>query len=345
MTPARLVRVAAAYDPFEDVANAPPAAIAELLHISEADVRALRAPLALPEIERSTAAVEADAMAGCDPDFPPLLKEIADPPVVLHVRGLREILARPSVAIVGSRKASPYALNVARRLGKELAAHGITVVSGLARGVDAAAQNAALDAGGTTVAVLGTGIDVVYPREHKALAERVAGQGALVTEFPPGTPPLAANFPIRNRIISGLSLGTIIVEATDRSGSLITARLAAEQNREVFAVPGSIFSASSVGPHRLIQYGAKLLHDLEDLFDELPQLRPDLAPKGKREPQLPEPLRHVASLLDYETPLHIDTLVESSGWEPAALAPVLLELELLGAVRAVPGGRYVRVVR
>lgn len=344
MTPARLARAAAVWDPFDRLATSPVAEIAQTLHISESDARLLRAPLALPEIAQAVAAAAPHTVVFGDDDYPPLLREIYDPPQVLHVRGARASLSKPAIAVVGSRRASPYAINVARRLGHELAAHGITVVSGLARGVDAAAQNAALDAGGLTVAVLGTGIDVVYPREHHKLADRIAVDGALVTEFAPGTPPLAQNFPVRNRIISGLTLGTIIVEATDQSGSLITARLAAEQNREVFCVPGSIFSRASVGPHRLIQYGAKLLHDLDDLFDELPALRPETPARKRPETAVPEPLRHAASLLRLDDPRHIDELAAASGAALGTLAAALLELELLGIARALPGGRYVKVV-
>ncbi|MHB0968787.1 MAG: DNA-processing protein DprA [Thermoanaerobaculia bacterium] len=343
MTPARLARAAAAWVPFERIATVPTAEIAQVLHLSESDARLLRAPLAVPEIARRVSEIVNDVVVSGDDDYPPILREIHDPPQVLHVRGDRAALSKPAIAIVGSRRASPYAINVARRLGREIASHGITVVSGLARGVDAAAQTAALDAGGLTVAILGTGIDRTYPREHHRLAERIATSGALVTEFAPGTPPLAQNFPVRNRIISGLTLGTIIVEATDQSGSLITARLAAEQNREVFCVPGPIFSPGSVGPHRLIQYGAKLLHDLDDLFDEIPSLRPEVAPRRRVEAAIPEPLRHAASLLRLDEPRHIDELAAAGKSEPGALSAALLELELLGIARSLPGGRYVKV--
>jgi DNA processing protein len=214
----------------------------------------------------------------------------------------------------------------------------------MARGIDAAAHRAALDSGGGTIAVLGTGIDVVYPRSNAALFERTAQSGAIVSEFPPGSPPTPEHFPVRNRIISGLSLGTLIVEATGRSGSLITARMAAEQGREVFAVPGPIFSAGSEGTHRLVQAGAKLVHDVNDILEELP------ASIGVSPASLPAtPVRRpreqetILRLLNAYEPLHVETLAERCGKPSYALAAVLLELELDGAIRALPGNCYIRV--
>ncbi|HEY2321962.1 MAG TPA: DNA-processing protein DprA [Thermoanaerobaculia bacterium] len=276
-----------------------------------------------------------------DPEYPPLLKEIIDPPLVLHVRGDRSLLSRHAIAIVGSRRASPYAVNAAKHLATPLASEAmLVIVSGLARGVDAAAHEAALDAGGTTIAVLGTGIDVTYPKSNRALFRRIENQGLIVSEFPPGTPPLALNFPIRNRIISGLSLGTVIVEATGRSGSLITARTAAEQGREVFAVPGSIFSKGTEGTHRLIQYGAKLVHDVNDVIDEIKGLG-RLATKP--DPVPPEPLREVLDALSREDAVHVEAAASSLGRTVPAIAESLLQLELGGWVRSLPGSRYVRV--
>ncbi|HEY2830268.1 MAG TPA: DNA-processing protein DprA, partial [Thermoanaerobaculia bacterium] len=239
-----------------------------------------------------------------DPDYPPILKEIVDPPLALHVRGDRSLLARHAIAIVGSRRASPYAVNAAKHLAAPLASEAkLVVVSGLARGVDAAAHEAALDAGGTTIAVLGTGIDLVYPKSNRALFRRIETEGLIISEFPPGTPPLAQNFPIRNRIISGLSLGTIIVEATGRSGSLITARTAAEQGREVFAVPGSIFANGTEGTHRLIQYGAKLVHDANDVVEEIEGLG---RIANKPDPIPPEAFRDVLETLSRDDAVHVD---------------------------------------
>lgn len=186
-----------------------------------------------------------------DDDYPPLLKQIPDPPLVLHFRGRKELLAKPAIAIVGSRTASPYGINAAQELTRQIVGTGLAIISGMARGIDCAAHTTTLDSGGSTIGVLGTGIDIAYPRDNKPLYRRMCTEGLLLTEFRPGMPPLKMNFPIRNRIISGLTLGTVIVEATGRSGSLVTARMALEQNREVFAVPGSIFSPGSEGPHRL----------------------------------------------------------------------------------------------
>jgi DNA processing protein len=231
-------------------------------------------------------------------------------------------------------------VNVAQHLARGIAPSGLAIVSGLARGVDAAAHHAALDTNAKTIAVLGTGIDVVYPRSNARLFRAIAERGLIVTEFPPGTPPKPEHFPVRNRIISGLTQGTIIVEATRRSGSLITARMAAEQGREVFAVPGSIFSAGSEGTHRLIQYGAKLVHDVDDVFDELPE---HLRPKKAEAPSEPDsPLREVLAILSREEGLHVDTLAGRLGRSASAVAESLLQLELDGWIRALPGARYVR---
>jgi DNA processing protein len=276
-----------------------------------------------------------------DDDYPPLLKQIVDPPPALFFRGDLALAREPLVAMVGSRRASPYALNAAGHLATQLVAAGVVIVSGLARGVDAASHSAALEAGGTTIAILGTGIDLVYPRGHKRLFRTIEERGLILTEFPPGTPPLPANFPIRNRVISGISLGTVIVEATGRSGSLITARTAAEQNREVFAVPGPIFAAGSEGPHRLIQYGAKLVHDAEDILDELPG---DLHLPQRAAPPPPESrLAEVLEAFRKEEATHIDAAAEKLRRSVASVSEAVLQLELGGWLRALPGARYVRV--
>ncbi|HEX6083709.1 MAG TPA: DNA-processing protein DprA [Thermoanaerobaculia bacterium] len=275
-----------------------------------------------------------------DDDYPPLLKEIPDPPLALHFRGDRALLARMSVALVGSRRASPYGINAAQHLARQLVSAGVVIVSGMARGIDSAAHYAALDCGGTTIAVLGTGIDVVYPRSNLRLYRLIEQKGLILSELPPGTPPRPENFPIRNRLISGISHGTVIVEATRRSGSLITARMAAEQNREVFAVPGSIFSAGSEGPHRLAQYGAKLVHDANDVLEELPG---DLRLAQAKEEEPDEPLREVLAALTREEGAHVDALAQKLGRTTGAVAESLLQLELGGWIRALPGARYVRI--
>jgi len=312
--------------------------IASLLSIDQAQAEQVRNPLQLNAAR--VAALRDSTITLADPDYPPPLRAIIDPPLALHFRGDRTLLAKPSVAIVGSRRASPYAINVARQLGDDLARSGLIVVSGLARGVDAAAHEAALDATFPTIAVLGTGIDVVYPRCNRALYKRVVEKGLLLSEFAPGTPPLAMNFPIRNRVISGLTAGTIIVEATSRSGSLITARTAAEQGREVFAVPGSIFSAGSEGTHRLIQYGAKLVHDANDVLEELPGDF-QLVSRATAEPD--SPLREVLAAFTRDEGTDVEQVASRLGRPPSAIAEPLLQLELGGWIRALPGARYVRV--
>src|SRR5438067_11776424 len=265
LSPNRVRLLLEYFNPVTDAVRAPAAFLTGLLKIDRHQAELIRRPRGRVGPFRDS------TITLLDKDYPQLLREIIDPPVVLPVRGNRELLARDSVAVVGSRRASPYAINAAKAITAPLASDAkLVIVSGLARGIDAAAHEAALDAGGTTIAVLGTGIDLVYPKSHVRLSRRIEAEGLIVTELAPGTPPLASNFPPRNRIISGLSLGTVIVEATSRSGSLITARTAAEQGREVFAVPGPIFSAGSEGTHRLIQYGAKLVHDADDVLDELP---------------------------------------------------------------------------
>ncbi|HEY5611003.1 MAG TPA: DNA-processing protein DprA, partial [Thermoanaerobaculia bacterium] len=317
--------------------------LASLLSISEDQARLVRNPLQLPQIRREVDAIRTSVVTLVDDAYPQLLREIVDPPPLLHVRGRVELLDVAAIAVVGSRRASPYATNAAARFSRELAEAGVCVISGLARGIDSAAHDAALAAGGTTVAVLGTGIDIVYPRSNRRLFDRIADEGLLVSEFPLGAEPKPIHFPIRNRIIAGLSLGAIVVEASARSGSLITARLASEQGREVFAVPGSIFSAGSAGTHALIQSGAKLLHTIDDLFDELPMLRPASKGTGKATSALPPHLEAIVEALSYETPTHIDVAAEGLQRTTAELAEPLLQLELLGLVRLLPGGRYVRV--
>ena len=320
-----------------DACNASSNLLQGLLNIDEVQAAEVKKPLQ----DRRYEMLRDSVITLLDPDYPPILKEIIDPPLALHVRGDRSLLARHAIAIVGSRRASPYAVNAAKHLATPLASEAmLVIVSGLARGVDAAAHEAALDAHGTTIAVLGTGIDVVYPKSNRALFRRIENEGLIVSEFPPGTPPLAQNFPIRNRIISGLSLGTVIVEATGRSGSLITARTAAEQGREVFAVPGSIFSKGTEGTHRLIQYGAKLVHDANDVIEEIEGLG-RLAKKPN--PLPPEPLRDVLEAFTRDDAVHVDAAAATLGRTVPAIAESLLQLELGGWVRSLPGSRYVRV--
>ena len=310
-----------------------------LLSLTRDQAQQVKVPLT-PAARKVVTDVRESVTTLLDDDYPPLLREIVDPPLVLHVAGNRELLATLSVAVVGSRRATPYGINAAQRLARDLGSAGITIVSGLARGIDAAAHEAALEANAATIGVLGTGIDVVYPRSHGRLFRRVAERGAIVSELAPGTPPRKNNFPIRNRIISGLSKGTVIVEATTRSGSLITARMAAEQGRDVFAVPGSIFSDKSEGTHRLIQYGAKLVHDVDDVLEELGG---DLRARRTRAEPPEESLAEVLGALTREEGAHVDALAMRLRQSSAQVAESLLQLELGGWIRALPGARYVRV--
>ncbi len=319
--------------------NASASDLQGLLSVNPQQAEQVRNPLTVATRERVAALRDCVIVLG-DDGYPVLLKEIIDPPLVLHFRGDVSLLARPALAIVGSRKASPYGVNAAEELSRQIAGTGIAIVSGGARGIDAAAHQAALDAGGATIAVLGTGIDVVYPASNRRLFQRIEERGLIVSEFPPGTPPKPENFPMRNRVISGLARGTVIVEATSRSGSLITARMAAEQGRDVFAVPGSIFSAGSEGTHRLVQYGAKLVHDANDVLEEFPGgLRVTQAPDAEPEP----PLKEVLDVLSKDDGTHVDTVAAKVGRTPALVAESLLQLELEGWIRALPGARYVRV--
>lgn len=278
-------------------------------------------------------------------EYPALLKTIPDPPLVLYVRG--EL--RPeelTVALVGSRKATPYGLNVTQLLTGDLVQAGFSIVSGLARGVDARAHNTALEAGARTIAVLGSGVDVIYPAEHGTLAKRIAGQGAVVSEFPLTTPPHRENFPVRNRIISGLSYGVIVVEASLKSGSLITARMAAEQGREVMAVPGSIFNESSRGCHALLKDGAALVQTWKDVVEQLPEeasRKVAEVQEPKTEADLTSLEKNVMDLLSFEQPKHIDQIAQILGIKMQELLGVLVDLELRNYVSQMPGKQFVRM--
>jgi DNA processing protein len=294
--------------------------------------------------------------------YPPLLAEVSDAPVGLFVRGDPAALSLPQLAIVGSRNPTAGGRDNATGFAAHLARRGLAITSGLAIGIDAAAHQGALAAEGVTIAVCGTGLDVDYPSAHGALAEAIAKRGALVSEFPLGMPALQANFPRRNRIISGLALGTLVVEAAVRSGSLITARLAAEQGREVFAIPGSIHNPLARGCHQLLRQGAKLVETCDDIFAELRALVGALAPalqaavSDERKPGTagPESSAAVAPVLDkaYEIlldalgfePAGVDLLVERTGFAADEVASMLLILELDGKLESRPGGHYVRRV-
>ncbi len=289
-----------------------------------------------------------------DPDYPSLLREIHDPPLVLYLRGRwREAIARPCLAVVGSRRSSSYGINAAASLARDLAAQGLTIVSGLARGIDAAAHRGALDGAGLTIAVVGTGLDSTYPAEHRPLSTEIVASGAIISEFPLATPPLPQNFPYRNRILSGLCFGVLIVEAAEHSGSLITARMAAEQGRDVYAVPGNITSQTSFGPNYLIKDGAKLIQCARDVLEELPNdLRSDIhelsdGPSPAVQTSidsviLTEVERSVIELLSTDVPAHIDQLLLASQLSSPAMMNALLGLEMKDRIIQLPGKSFLR---
>jgi DNA processing protein len=283
-----------------------------------------------------------------DPFYPDLLKEIHDPPVALYVRGAPELLNDRSIAIVGSRAATQYGLGIAGQMASTLSGQGFTIISGMALGIDTSAHNGALAAGGRTIAVLGCGLDIVYPPGNKQLHKHIASAGTVVSEFPLGTKPESFRFPARNRIISGLSLGVLVVEAANRSGSLITASHALEQGREVFAVPGRIDSMKSAGTHTLLQQGAKLVHSINDIIEELsvaaqPGQGKDVSQGIEGEPVSPVNLsQEEAELLNCLDvyPRTIDDIVQESGFSAQKANELLLHLELKGVVEALPGTSY-----
>ena len=294
-----------------------------------------------------------------DGSYPALLREIDDPPPVLYVKGdWQACFDLPAVGIVGSRMCSTYGENASEMLARDLASRGICVVSGLARGIDSAAHRGAIRGKGKTVAVMGTGIDAVYPKENTGLVREILESGgAVVSQFPLGTPPLKDNFPYRNRIISGLSLGVLIVEASERSGSLITARLAMEQNREVMAVPGNITSGNSFGTNYLIKSGAKLVQQWQDVVAELPsdisaailppKIEEENAENATRQPELipadmTENERKIWELLTPDDSTHIDVLLETSGLSFGDLNAVLVGLDIRDLIRVLPGKHYAR---
>jgi DNA processing protein len=283
-----------------------------------------------------------------DPAYPPLLREIFDPPIILYIRGKGWDPDVPQVAIVGTRRPTGYGLNCAERLSEDLAQRGIAVTSGLARGIDASAHRGALRAG-VTFAVFGSGLDFIYPKENRKLAENTEEKGAVLSEFPLGTPPAPQNFPIRNRIIAGMSLGVVVVEAAEYSGSLITVRLALESNREVFAVPGNITSPKSFGPHVLIRQGAKLVTSWEDVVEELPHpirekiLAPIVAAmQAQPEPQLDDGERKVWRLLSLHDSTPIDHLIVKLPLTTSEVYSALLALETRELIRQLPGNKYIR---
>lgn len=348
----------------EAILEASPDALQRVRGIHPATLRGLIALRDGPPSAGELACVQAGGLRLIsfeDCEYPQSLREIPDPPPVLFVRGQILPADDRAIAVIGSRKASSYGISVCERLVRDLVDVGFTIVSGMARGVDGTAHWAALERGGRTLAVLGTGVDVIYPKANKPVFERILKQGALLSEFPPGTEPLAKNFPRRNRIISGIALGVLVVEAAERSGTMITVRTALEQGREVFAVPGDVRSPVSRGTHRLIKEGAKLVEGIEDVLEEFPAYgqgttgphsdasclragRPtaehDPGDQAAWEDAAGERETLIGHLSDEGT--CVDVLIERTGWPSEKMAMLLTELELLGRVRRLPGSRYLR---
>jgi DNA processing protein len=313
--------------------------------------------LAQDELAR-TAAAGVKVISMDDPAYPPQLRQIYDPPLILYVRGNDAVISQPGIALVGTRHPTPYGLGMAERLACDLAARGLVIFSGMARGVDTAGHRGALAGKGKTVAVFGTGVDVAYPKENTRLVGQVlAAEGAVISEFPMGTFAAPQNFPIRNRIISGISLGVLVVEAAEYSGTRITARCALEQSRDVYAVPGNVTNKNSWGPNTLIKQGAKLVATWEDVWEELPtDVRLRLQPEGAGESQaaltaslfqeseLPPHEKKIFALLKADEATHIDEIVErlEPGLSSSEIFAALFELELAGKVKQLPGKNFVK---
>lgn len=345
-------RLLAAFGSPQAIFEAPPQALRE--HCGARLVTALAAPPAgfddlLSQTEswlNETSSAARHVLTLADPHYPSALLQCADPPLLLYATGQLCRLTSPAVAIVGSRNPTPQGLENARAFARDLSQAGLTVVSGLAMGIDGAAHEGALEGKGGTIAVVGTGLDRVYPKAHHALAHQITEQGLVVSEYPLGTTPLPAYFPQRNRIIAGLASGTLVIEAAVQSGSLITARLAAEFGREVLAIPGSIHSPHSRGCHALIKQGAKLVETAQDVLEEL---RPITGLTSEPQPS-PEAALHAPNesallrAMGYD-PISLDSLCQRSGLDPSTLNAQLLELELMGQVARLPGQLFQRVSR
>jgi DNA processing protein len=320
-------------------------------------LQAVAARLAVPPEQRAAAvraarfaarsAIAAGAHAGIagiaitSMSYPPLLQKIVDPPPFLWLKGDPAGLSRPAVAVVGARAATPTGVRMGYQLGRDLAAAGLVVVSGLARGIDASAHLGALDAGGVTVAVLGSGIDRIYPPEHLGLADRIVDQGALVSELVPGAPPRAPHFPLRNRIISGLSRAVVVVEASEKSGTLITARAALDQGRDVLAVPGSVAGAQYRGCHGLIKDGARLVETVKDVLEEIRWTPPGAAAGAAA--SKPRQLSALERAMDLGEPYTVDDLLQRLGGTTSQILAQLTALELDGHITRVAAGGFLRL--
>jgi len=330
----------------------------EAQHLPAAVAQALHSRQPLSDAAKELAKAQA---LGCrlltwdEPEYPSRLREIYDPPPLLYVRGNVELLNRHVIAIVGARRPTPYGNQVAERLASDLASRGLVIASGLARGIDASAHVGALRARqGMTIGVLGSGIDVVYPKENKKIFQEVEQRGAIISEFPLGTFPAPQNFPIRNRILAGMALGVVVVEGAQYSGSLITARLAMEFGREVFGVPGNVTQPTSFGPNLLIKQGAKLAASWEDVVEELPTpVRAELMPVETASPEeraalvqadLAPAEKPIYGLLSVDEPRHVDEIVERSGLSSSEVLAALFDLEMKSVVRQLPGKQFLKVL-
>jgi len=340
----------------------------EIFRASLTELEACQLPVAAAQAVFSKAAFR-DAQkelalvrkAGCqlihweETEYPKRLLEIYDPPPLLYVRGNVQVLNRHAISIVGTRRPTPYGNQIAERLARDLAEHGLIVASGLARGIDSSAHRGACAASrGGTVGVLGSGIDVVYPKENRKLFEEVEKRGVIITEFPMGTYPAPENFPVRNRMVAGMALGVIVVQGAQYSGSLITSRLAMEFGREVYGVPGNITEPVSFAPNQLIKQGAKLVSGWEDVVEELPtEVRAELFPveattQEERaslfETNLSPVEKRLFDLIRIEEPIHVDELVETTGLTSSETLATLCEMEMRGIIRQMPGKQFVRVL-
>jgi DNA processing protein len=341
----------------EGVFRASPADL-EDCHLPVETTKAILKRAAFPRAEKELAGIR--KIVGCtllnwtEPEYPQTLLQIYDPPVLLYLRGDPQVLNLPSISIVGTRKPTLYGTQMARRLGRELAARGLVIVSGLARGIDAIGHQGAMDAHGRAIGVLGTGIDVCYPKENKKLYEKVLERGAIISEFPLRTHPAPENFPVRNRIVAGLPLGVVVVEGAQYSGSLITARLAMEFGREVFGVPGNVTQPVSFAPNQLIKQGAKLVAGAEDVIEELPTpVRAALVQAEQPEAEQRNLLvgaalngseKKLYELLGADELLPIDDIVERSGLNSSDVLATLFNLEMKGIIRQLPGKQFCKVL-
>lgn len=349
-------RLLAAFGPPENIFSASPSSLQKT--VSERLALALRQPPPAATITLIEQTLAWAAQAGnhvltlADADYPPSLLDIADPPLILYAKGRLELLRRPALAVVGSRNATAQGILNAEKFSQALSQAGYVIISGLALGIDTAAHQGALlaadDGGGATIAVIGTGADLVYPARNRVLAHRIAEVGCILSEYPLGMPAIAANFPRRNRIISGLARAVLVVEAAAQSGSLITARLAADQGRDVFAIPGSIHAPLSKGCHQLIKQGAKLVESAQDVLEELQHLPLPAAPPAPLAPSAtpdsaPPLAQRLLQALGFD-PVTLDLLAARCDLDAATLASELLALELQGQVEILPGGSYRRLI-